>query len=204
MRLQTRLVKCACALGLLIGGCLSATAQNGQFNSRDNTLIADQFNNRVIEVDRQGNIVWHFGLGPADFSPASIIGTNDAQRVGEFTLMAGTGTPGGQPEAPNCTNPNGCPDNRVILVDRGGNIVWQYGQFGPGGSGPDQLNVPVQNTWLPNRHVLITDQANERIIEVDVASKNIVWQYGTTGVSGNGPNFSTTRTAPNSWKTATS
>ncbi len=163
-------------------------AQGKAFNARDNILIADQFNNRVIEVDRRGNIVWHFGLGPADFSEASIIGVNDAQRVGELTLMAGTGTPGGQPEAPNCTNPNGCPDNRVILVDRAGNIVWQYGTFGPGGSGPNQLNTPVQNTWLPNRHVLITDQANQRIIEVDVATNMIVWQYGTTGVSGNGPN----------------
>jgi len=36
--------------------------------------------------------------------------------------------------------------------------------------------------------VLITDQANERIIEVDVATNQIVWQYGTTGVSGNGSN----------------
>jgi len=163
-------------------------AQEEPFNTPSNILIADQFNNRVIEVDRRGNIVWHFGLGPADFSPASIIGTNDAERVGELTLMAGTGTPGGQPEAPNCTNPSGCPDNRVLLVDRGGSIVWQYGQFGVAGSGPDQLNVPVQNTWLPNRHVLITDQANERVIEVDVATKGIVWQYGTTGVAGNGPN----------------
>jgi hypothetical protein len=177
------------ALALLFAATtFPASAQKGKFNSADNTLIADQFNNRVIEVDRQGNIVWHYGLGPADFSPASIIGTNDAERVGDFTLMAGTGTPGGQPEAPNCTNPSGCPDNRVILVDRDGNIVWQYGQFGVTGSGPDELNVPVQNTWLPNRHVLITDQANERVIEVDVASKGIVWQYGTTGVSGNGPN----------------
>jgi hypothetical protein len=188
MRLQTGLLKSVCVLATLFAGCLLATAQGNKFNARDNTLIADQFNNRVIEVDRRGNIVWHFGLGPSDFSPASIIGTNDAQRVGELTLMAGTGTPGGQPEAPNCTNPSGCPDNRVLLVDRGGNIVWQYGQFGVAGSGPDQLNVPVQNTWLPNRHVLITDQANERIIEVDVATKGIVWQYGTTGVSGNGPN----------------
>jgi len=188
MAFEVRLLKLVSVLGILIASCVSLSAQNGQFNSHDNTLIADQFNNRVIEVDRNGHIVWHFGLGPTDFSPASIIGTNDAQRVGEFTLMAGTGTPGGQPEAPSCTNPSGCPDNRVILVDRSGNIVWQYGQFGVAGSGPDQLNVPVQNTWLPNRHVLITDQANERIIEVDVATKAIVWQYGTTGVSGNGPN----------------
>jgi PQQ-like domain len=187
MSVQTGLLKSACLLATVFAGCLLATAQDNRFNARDNTLIADQFNNRVIEVDRRGNIVWHFGLGPNDFSPASIIGVNDAQRVGDLTLMSGTGTPGGQPEAPDCTNPNGCPDNRVILVDRNGNIVWQYGQFGVAGSGFDQLNVPVQNTWLPNRHVLITDQANERIIEVDVETKGIVWQYGTTGVSGNGP-----------------
>jgi len=188
MKLPIKTLFCTALVAVVLACAVAATAQEGQFNSRDNILIADQFNNRVIEVDRRGNIVWHFGLGPADFSPASIIGTNDAQRVGELTLMAGTGTPGGQPEAPNCTNPSGCPDNRVLLVDRGGQIVWQYGTFGVTGSGPNQLNVPVQNTWLPNRHVLITDQANERIIEVDVATKGIVWQYGTTGVSGNGPN----------------
>jgi hypothetical protein len=173
---------------LLLAFTVCAAAQEGEFNHPGNILIADQFNNRVIEVDRHGTVVWQFGLGPADFSPASIIGTNDAQRVGDFTLMAGTGTPGGQPEAPDCKNPSGCPDNRVLLVDRDGNIIWQYGQFQVAGSGPDQLNVPVQNTWLPNAHVLITDQANERIIEVDVATKAIVWQYGTTGVAGNGPN----------------
>jgi hypothetical protein len=34
----------------------------------------------------------------------------------------------------------------------------------------------VQSTWLPNAHVLITDQANNRIIEVNLRKK-IVWQY---------------------------
>ncbi|HYV75341.1 MAG TPA: hypothetical protein VFB24_13880 [Candidatus Binatia bacterium] len=85
----TRLLKSACVLGIVIGGFLSAIAQNSVFNDRRNTLIADQFNNRVTEVDRKGNIVWQFGLGPADFTPASIIGTNDAERVGTLTLMAG-------------------------------------------------------------------------------------------------------------------
>lgn len=184
MRLRSGWWKQASILSIFLGGWLLAAAQS--FNSPDNTLIADQFNNRVIEVDPHGTIVWHFGLGPSDFSSASIIGTNDAQRVGTFTLMAGTGTPGGQSEAPACTNPSGCPDDRVLLVDSAGHIVWQYGQFGVAGSGPDQLNVPVQNTWIPGGHVLITDQANERIIEVNL-EKHIVWQYGMTGVSGNGP-----------------
>ena len=167
----------AAAALALIAGRMVADDTNGGFNSPGNYLIADQFNNRAIEVSPNGKIVWQFGLGPKDFSPASIIGTNDVQRVGALTLMAGTGTPGGQPEAPNCTNPSGCPDNRVLLVDPAGHIVWQYGQFGVTGNGPDELSTPVQNTWLPNRHVLITDQGNGRIIEVRVSDKNIVWEY---------------------------
>jgi putative pyrroloquinoline-quinone binding quinoprotein len=179
---ETRNTRAVYVLCFALSVLLLATSAVGQqpsssFNQPSNTLIADQFNNRVIEVDAEGNIVWHFGLGPADFSPASIIGTNDVQRVGVLTLMAGTGTPGGQPEAPDCTNPNGCLDNRVLLVNPAGHIVWQYGQFGVAGNGPDQLSTPVQNTWLPDSHVLITDQGNGRIIEVRVPDKKIVWEY---------------------------
>jgi len=153
---------------------------SGNFNRPGNILIADQFNNRVIEADPSGNIVWSFGLGPNNFSTKSIIGCNDAQRVGRFTLMAGTGIPPGViPESPG-----GAVDNRVILVSRGKQIVWQYGQFGQTGDGPNLLNVPVQCTWLPNAHVLITDQSNARIIEVNLR-KQIVWQYPGPNNSGN-------------------
>jgi hypothetical protein len=151
---------------------LNQTVLSQGFNKPGNILIADQFNNRVIEADPSGTIVWSFGLGPNDFSAASIIGCNDAERVGEFTLMAGTGTPPGViPQAPN-----GAVDNRVILVDSSGNIVWQYGMFGKTGSGPNRLSTPVQCTWLPNTDVLITDQGNNRIIEVNMAQK-VVWAY---------------------------
>ncbi len=163
----------ALLLALTIGAASArADRRFAGFNRRGNILIADQFNNRVVEITSAGNIVWSFGLGPNDFSPKSIIGCNDAQRVGSFTLMAGTGTP------PNVIpqSPNGQPDNRVILVNRSGHIVWQYGQFGQTGSDPNLLNTPVQSTWLPNAHVLITDQGNNRIIEVNL-HKQIVWQY---------------------------
>src|ERR1035438_6719947 len=77
----------------------SASADNAflnrEFNERGNILIADQFNNRVIEISPSGKIVWSFGRGPNNFSVRSIIGVNDAQRVGFYTLMAGTGTPAG-------------------------------------------------------------------------------------------------------------
>src|SRR5579862_2251634 len=171
------------AFSLLIGTAAADGFQAG-FNRPGNLLIADQFNNRVIEIDRAGNIVWHFGIGPNDVTSRSIIGVNDAQRVGPLTLMAGTGAPQGT--EPNCLGSSGCPDNRVILVTSGGRIVWQYGMFGVTGAGPNQLSAPVQSTWTPRFTVFITDQGNQRIIEVNLR-KAIVWQYGTTGVSGNGP-----------------
>ncbi len=148
------------------------------FNRRGDLLIADQFNNRVIEITPDGQIVWAFGRGPNDFTANSIIGVNDAQRVGPLTLMAGTGTPPGViPQAPN-----GAADNRVMLVNPQGHIVWQYGQFGQTGSGPNQLNTPVQCTYLPNAHVLITDQGNNRIIEV-TRDRRIVWSYPGTNTN---------------------
>jgi len=180
------------AASLLIGGVilLSGTVSKGQssseFNRPGNILITDQFNNRVIEIDPAGNIVWQFGNGPGDTSANAIVGTNDAERVGNFTLMSGTGIPAGA--TTNCKR-SGCVDNRVILVDSNGNIVWQYGEFGVTGFGPNQLNTPVQNTYLPTSgNVLITDQGNERIIEVRRTDNAIVWQYGENGVMGIGPN----------------
>src|SRR6266404_1944117 len=145
-----------CSAILVFGTGLKG--QSGEFNHPGNILITDQFNNRVIEIDPAGDIVWQYGGNPTNVGPTAIVGTNDAERVGGLTLMAGTGIPPGA--TPNC--PSGCVDNRVLLVNRHGKIVWQYGTFGVTGSGANQLNVPVQNTYLtlPNgdAHVLITDQ----------------------------------------------
>ena len=178
------------ALGLIATPVFAngSERQNGDngFNRNGNILISDQFNNRVIEVNRLGKIVWQFGIGHNDQTATSVLGVNDAQRVGDLTLIAGTGVPAADPPfEPGAIN--GRADNRVILVNEEGRIVWQYGQFGVTGSGPNELNTPVQCTWLPNGHVLISDQGNQRIIEVN-RDKKIVWQYGMTGVAGNGLN----------------
>lgn len=156
------------------------------FNKPGHIVIADQFNNRVIEIDPQSHaVVWQFGDGSNVPGPHSIVGVNDVERVGSFTLMAGTGAPSGT--EPGCGGQQGCPDNRVILVNRNGEIVWQYGTAGVTGAGSNQLDAPVHSLILPNKHVLITDQGNQRIIEVN-RDKKIVWQYGTTGVTGNAAN----------------
>lgn len=159
-----------------------------RFNKPGNILIADQFNNRVIEANTNGDIVWQYGLGPNDFTTKSIIGVNDAERVGSSTLMVGTGTPAGVIS----NAPDGAMDNRVILVGRNKKIQWQYGQFGVAGDGPNQLNVPVQATWVKGHKVIITDQGNNRVIEVD-KKKNIIWEF-----PGSNTNASDQLNSPNS------
>ena len=151
----------------------------GNFNQPGNLLISDQFNNRAIEVDRSTkNIVWSFGSGnPAlcNPGPGTIIGLNDAERVsGGLTILSGTGIPAGADPLLLA----GCVDNRVIVVDQNGKIVWQYGQAGVTGDGPNELNVPVFAIQLPNHNILIVDQSNERVIEVDKNTKKIVFSYG--------------------------
>lgn len=155
-------------------------AGTGGFNQHPNVLISDQFNNRVIEVDRHKNIVWQFGTGnPSDCAPGPghIIAPNDAERLGDgLTLIPGTGT-------------STCPDNRVIVVNQSGRIVWQYGKAGVAGSSQGLLNVPVFAIQLPNHDIMIVDQANNRVIEVN-KDKQIVWSYGPTKGPGalNNPN----------------
>jgi hypothetical protein len=173
----------AIPLAVIAPAASAHSAHDDGFNRPGDIVVADQFNNRVVEIDSAHHVVWHFGDGSSVAGPHSIVGPNDAERVGDLTLISGTGTPAGAD--PSCPDPNGCADNRVVLVNEAGNIVWQYGQAGVTGAGADQLNTPVQATALPYGDILITDQVNERVIEVTL-SHHIVWQYGQTGVSGAG------------------
>jgi hypothetical protein len=162
------------------------------FNGRGNLLITDQYNNRVIELNPKTNIiVWSFGSGDptkCNPGPGAIIGPNDAERLsGGLTLMAGTGVPSGaSPTAPSFA----CVDNRVIVVNHAGHIVWQYGRAGVTGSGANQLNVPVFAIQLPDRDIMIVDQGNNRVIVVDRFTRTVVWSYGPASGPGalNNPN----------------
>ena len=185
---------------ILSAGVLTSTTAHGSFpvsaagvggfNTPGNVLVSDQFNNRIIEINPATNsIVWSFGSNNASLcnpGPGAIIGSNWAERIGDgLTVIAGTGIPAGA----DPLMPNGCADNRVIVVNRGGHIVWQYGQAGVAGNGTNELNVPVAVIQLPSEDFLITDQANNRIIEVNREGR-IVWSYGPPSGPGalNSPN----------------
>lgn len=183
-------------LAIVMTGATLGPKVKAQSVEPGHILISDQFNNRVIEVNPATHqVVWTFGNGSDVAGPHSVVGVNDAQRFGPFTLISGTGIPAANPPLPGCSDAvNGCPDNRVFIVDLAGHILWQYGQAGVTGADANQLNTPVASVFLtgfpghPGPGVLITDQGNQRVILVNLFSKNIVWQYGTTGVVGMGPN----------------
>ena len=74
-----------CAFPVAVLGAAEAMAAD--FNDRGNIVIADQFNNRVIEIDpRTHAIVWQFGNGSDKPGPHSIVGTNDAERTWKVTV----------------------------------------------------------------------------------------------------------------------
>jgi hypothetical protein len=178
-RFRTGLAAIAAAIATLTI-CPAWQAQAWAFNTHGNLLISDQFNNRAIEVDPvTQSIVWSFGSNRPNLcnpGPGAIIGLNDAERLsGGLTLLAGTGVPAGaSPLYPSFS----CVDNRVIVVNQAGQIVWQYGQAGVTGSGPNQLNVPVFAIQLPSRNIMIVDQGNNRVIEVGRFTKQILWSFG--------------------------
>lgn len=117
--------------------------------------------NRVIEVDQNGNIVWQYGQ-------AGVTGSDFNQlNVPVFDLFL----PNGDLIIVDQGN------ERVIEVTRAKKIVWQYGITGKIGSGFNELNNPNSAELLPNGHILIGDENNNRVIEV-TRSHQIVWQYG--------------------------
>ena len=65
MRVRAMLgVLAGAATVFLVGGeMVTAVAATDGFNQPGNVLIADQFNNRVIEVNRDHRVVWSFGNG---------------------------------------------------------------------------------------------------------------------------------------------
>ncbi len=175
-----------CVTGLILmtfGSSLSAFHTEDSFEAfadEGNTLIAEYENNRTIEIDSDGNIVWQkTGLQiPQDAERLSngntLIAEYATGRVFELDKdeikiwqKGGLGLPVDAERLPNGnTLITEFSTQRVIEVDKDLNIVWEK----------TGLSSPFDAERLENGNTLIAESYPEgQVIEVD-SSGNIVWQ----------------------------
>lgn len=112
-------------------------------------LIADEGNNRLIEVDPTGHIIWEFPQ-PGDLRPSEEFkAPDDAFFSPDGKTIVATEE-----------------DFSVVtLIDRTTrHIVWRYGTPGKPGSDPDQLSNPDDAIALPDGHILTADIKNCRLL----------------------------------------
>src|SRR5258707_12746969 len=94
-----RRVVLLCAFPAAVLGAAEAMAAD--FNDRGNIVIADQFNNRVIEIDPHTHaILSHFGEGPAKSRPPNSLRRNDTQLLAPPNTNPVTEITPAQPPAP--------------------------------------------------------------------------------------------------------
>lgn len=79
-------------------------------------------------------------------------------------------------------------NNRLLIVDPAGKIVWQFPR--PGDLEPHQsFLVPDDAFFSPNgKDIIVTEEDNSVVSEVDIATHRIVWRYGLAGVPGSAVN----------------
>jgi outer membrane protein assembly factor BamB len=75
-------------------------------------------------------------------------------------------------------------NNRLLVVDPEGRIVWRFPRLGGGG-----LPLPDDAFFSPDgRQIVVTEEDVDAVSVVDIASQRIVWRYGELGVPGSSPN----------------
>ena len=125
----------------------------------EHLLIADTGNNRVIELElATGRISWSTeDLTLSDGS--SLDYPNDADYLPDGNILI--------------TDRN---NHRLIVIDRSGKVIWQFGETGQPGADSHHLNHPHNADLLPSGHILVADSENDRVLEISQVGE-IVWTY---------------------------
>jgi DNA-binding beta-propeller fold protein YncE len=79
-------------------------------------------------------------------------------------------------------------NDRIVVVDPQGRVAWTYPEPGDLRAG-ETFRVPDDAFCTPDgKQIIVTHEENFAVSLVDVASRRIVWRYGTPGVHGHGSN----------------
>jgi len=120
--------------------------------------------------------------------------TPPARPAAEGSLFAvGTGTgqlaPGSDPGVlPGSVLLADEGNNRLVVVDPYGRVTWSFPR--PGDLAPGvEFKSPDDAFFTPDgRQIIATEEEFSVVTLIDIASRRIVWRYGTPGHPGDGPN----------------
>jgi hypothetical protein len=133
---------------------------NGDTPLPDGTILISEIDGSwVSDYTRTGHLRWSVHL--------PIAYPSDPQQIGpDRYLVADYASPGG-----------------LYEFNRAGKILWRYAPA----SGPGMLDHPSLTERLPNGFLCVNDDYNDRVVIINPATGQIVWQYGRTGHPGTAP-----------------
>jgi hypothetical protein len=133
---------------------------NGDTPLENGDILVSEVNGSYIdEITRTGKLVWSLQL-PISYP-------SDPQQLGpDKYLVVDYADPGG-----------------IYEFTRSGKILWSYHPE----TGNGRLNHPSLAEELPSGDIAVNDDYRHRVVIIDPMTKKIVWQYGTTGRPGLGP-----------------
>ena len=133
---------------------------NGDTPLENGDILVSEVNGSYIdEITRTGKLVWSLQL-PISYP-------SDPQQLGsDKYLVVDYADPGG-----------------IYEFTRAGKILWSYHPE----SGEGALNHPSLAERLPSGDIAVNDDYRHRVVIIDPKTTKIVWQYGTTGHPGTGP-----------------
>ena len=131
-----------------------------------NWLITDTRNDRVIEIDPSGTIIWSWNVwdyfNAQDSREYGISHVNDAARLSNGNTLISIRNL-----------------DTVVEVTPSGYIIWSYGRLGTSGS----LHEPHNPDRTVNDTTIICDSRSSRVLEVDFRG-NTTWSFDPTTVNG--------------------
>jgi outer membrane protein assembly factor BamB len=151
---------------ILGGSCahdppLGFSSPNGDTPLPDGGLLVTEIGGWIDRLDRAGRLVWSV--------PSPVSYPSDAQLL-----------PNGRILVCAFTDPG-----RIVELTRSGTVTWSFGST----SGPNMLDKPSLAVRLPNGMIAANDDYGDRVILIDPRSRQIVWQYGHTGIASSAPGY---------------
>lgn len=137
------------------------SSPNGDTPLPGGGVLVTEIGGWVDRIARSGRLVWSLRTPTTYPSDAQLLPDGNV-------LVAAYNSPG-----------------RVDILGRHGRVLWSYGPA----AGPGALDHPSLAVAVPGGKIAVTDDLHHRVVVIDRATKQIVWQYGHNGIAGSAPGY---------------